>query len=355
MFALSTRYVVYRLGSDRPNNDELAYCELAGSIASGEGLTRAGVAETHIHPLFPMLQAVPVAVGADVGSAGRWVGLVSSAAAAPASVWLVWGVLGCLRRQARGADRLVGWVAGLLVCVHPRLLVTAERIQPVGLAAVLLILFVACWVRKSWWNMALVASLGFLARPELAILLPAGLLVILLDDRRAWRRMAGPALLALALSAPWLLHLKAATGEWALTGKVRWTYAMARLEGEESVLSAKDVAAAEETMGRIGAHVLEDPMAATAGYFGRLVEAVGHIARALYLPLFALAGLGLWLLRRSSAGGPILVALSPVMLLPLGAVQARHALVWTPFLLAVAVAGLSFEIQRRSAARIGSS
>ena len=72
------------------------------------------------------------------------------------------------RRSARGR-----WLAagGLLVALHPRLLVTAERMQPEALAALFLLLFCGWWWRDRPWGVAVAAAWAYLARPEAAALL----------------------------------------------------------------------------------------------------------------------------------------------------------------------------------------
>ena len=115
--AMVARIAVFGAGGDHPNNDELGYTELAVEIAAGRGFERRGIPESHISPLFPLLHALPIALGAEPAAAGRALGLLTSAAAAPLAAWAFWSLLG-------GRSAALG---GLLVALHPRLLVTAER------------------------------------------------------------------------------------------------------------------------------------------------------------------------------------------------------------------------------------
>ncbi len=156
------RIAVFGAGGDHPSNDELGYTELAVEIAAGRGFERRGVPESHISPLFPLLHALPIALGAEPAAAGRAVGLLTSAAAAPLAVWAFWPLLG-------GRAAALG---GLLVALHPRLLVTAERIQPEALSALCLLLVAALWARGRHGASVLAAALGYLARPECIVLVP---------------------------------------------------------------------------------------------------------------------------------------------------------------------------------------
>jgi hypothetical protein len=330
--ALAVRVGAYALGSDRPNGDEIAYQELAEEIAAGGGLARGGVAETHIAPLLPLLHAVPIALGAEPQAAGRSLALLISSLAAPLVAWALAPLL---------APRWLLAAAGA-VALHPRLLLTAERMQPEALSALLLLLFAGWWVRDCPWGVAVASALAYLARPEAVLLLPLAWVVVLVANRPSWRRWLAPSALALLMVSPYLAHLRSATGQWTVTGKASWVYAMGVAEarqGDEPV-PFEELRRLESELVSPWAHARQHPWAAASGYLGRLGRALGYLGSALWWPLLALAVVGvvdLW--RAGAAVGGVLLPLSLVLALPVGVVFARHLLPYLPLLLGVAARG----------------
>lgn len=344
--ALAARVVVFAVGSDRPNNDELGYAELAVEIAAGRGFERRGVPESHISPLFPWLHALPVALGAEPVAAGRTLGILTSAAAAPLAAWAFWTLLG--RRAAA--------LAGLAIALHPRLLVTAERIQPEALAALCLLLFAALWARGRPGAAVLAAVLGYLTRPEGIVLVPLAWLASSARDRAAWRRLWAPTLVGVLLATPYLLHLRAATGGWTLLGKADWVYAMgvaqSRLRGGAVPLEA--LTATREEVRSPLSHLVASPGEAIGGYLDRSWRAAREVGRAAGWVVLALAGLGLYeLWRRRRRLGPFALSLAPLAAVPLAAVAARHALPYVPIFAALAAFGAVALVDRGSGRRRG--
>jgi hypothetical protein len=330
--ALAARVAVFGVGGDHPNNDELGYTELAVEIAAGRGFERRGIPETHISPLFPALHALPLALGASPVAAGRALGLLTSAAAAPLAAWAFWGLVG-------GRAAALG---GLFIALHPRLLVTAERIQPEALAALCLLLFAALWARGRPGVAIVAAALGYLTRPECVVLVPLVWIVASVGDRAAWRRLWVPTLASVLLVAPYLGHLRTATGGWTLMGKTDWVYAMgvAQTRMTEEALPLEVLTATREEVGSPLEHLVDSPGEAVGGYVKRALMAARQLARAASWTLLALAVLGLVVLRRRERSlGAGLLPLAPLVAVPIVAVAARHVLPYVPVVAVLAACG----------------
>ncbi len=302
-------------------------------------MQRRTVPETHIAPLFPALQAVAIKMGAPPHDAGRWTGLVTSALAVPIAIWALLPLVG--RRWAL--------VAGALILVHPRLLVTAERIQPEALAATCLLLFAGCWAREWRLGVAVAAAGAYLTRPEGFFLMPSLWAVVWRTDSRAWRRWLGATAFALLLAAPYLIYLRRTTGEWTLTGKVEWAYSLGRAESAigNRPIDRIDLDASEYRVGTPLEHLIAEPREAIGDYLRRLGYALGYLGKALSWPLFAVSLVGLWLAARSApraAGWWPPLAL--IFVIPVAVVHYRHVLPYLPLLLASAVCAVAWSWDR---------
>jgi 4-amino-4-deoxy-L-arabinose transferase-like glycosyltransferase len=343
LLALAARIAVFELGQDRPNPDERAYVDLAVEWAATGELARDGVPETHIAPLFPALHAVALRLGAPPHDSARFLALLLSALAAPVAVW--------------AAAPLLGWraasLAGLLVALHPRLLKTAEWIQPEHLTAVLWLVFGGALWRRQWWLAGAALGLAYLSRPEAALLLPIWWLYEMLVERREWRRMVGASLLALGLAFPYLLHLRSAVGSWVLTGKTEWVYQLGQVE----TVGGRQPVAHDEYRRIVGAtpgpleHLRRAPGEFVGGYLHRLLYAADYLKDALGWPLFVLAWLGvgdaLW---RHRDAARLFLPLALLACVPIVVVHARHVLPYVPLLLLAAVESVrrGTELLRRS-------
>ena len=326
--ALTARVVVFELGSDRLNNDEQAYLDLATEIAAGRGLARQGQPETHILPLFPLLHAVPVALGAPPQIAGRAIALLSSAAAAPLALWLAWPLLG----------RRWSLLAGIAVALHPRLLVTAERLQPEALAALGLLAVAGLLVRARPDRALPAAALCYLSRPEGLFLLPAIWIAALAAGRARWRGLLLPTALACLLIAPYLIHLRIATGGWTPIGKASWIYTLGVLEARTpgAAISHQQLERAAVEIGSPWRHLRQRPGEVVTGYLVRLRLALSYLLEGVYWPLALLAAVGLAAVERRRA---LLVPLSLIAIIPLAFVNARHLLPYLPLVLVLATVG----------------
>lgn len=335
------RAVVFALGSDVPTFDERAYTELATQLATGEGFERGGRPETHILPLFPLLHALPIAIGLDPHLAGRWTGLVTSAAAVPAAMWAIAPLVG----------RRLALAAGLLVLVHPRLLVTAERIQPEALGAVWLLLFAGCWGRAvlagtgsrrrsravGWAaGVGVATAAAYLTRPEGILLLLWLWVVVAVHDRRRWRRWLAATAVAVLLSAPYLAYLHRVTGSWTITGKSDWVYRLGVIEAESGNRPI-EIEALDDPSYQVGSalgHWRDEPRAAAAGYLRRLGFAARYLGEAVWWPLLIAIGAAAAIAARRPALAGWLAAAGLLLVIPLGVVHARHVLPYLPLLLA---------------------
>jgi 4-amino-4-deoxy-L-arabinose transferase-like glycosyltransferase len=337
--ALGARIAVFELGRDRPNQDERAYVELAVEWATTGELARRGVPETHIGPLFPALHGVALLSGAPPHGSARYLALLLSALAAPAALWAARPLLG-------GHAALA---AGLLVAFQPRLLKTAEWIQPEHLTAVLWLVFGGALLRRRRLLAAAALGLAYLSRPEAALLLPIWWLFELVVEPRAWRRMLVASILSLAIAAPYVLHLRSALGAWALTGKTEWVYQLGwvEVEGDRQPVAHQDYRRIVDATPGPTEHLRRSPGRFAAGYARRLVYAGDYLKEALSWPLFVLGWLGLGAaLWRDRERARFFLPLALLVCVPVVVVHARHVLPYVPLLLVAAVAAAQLCVER---------
>ncbi|MCZ6508328.1 MAG: hypothetical protein O7A04_09825 [Acidobacteria bacterium] len=329
--ALLARVTVFELGQDRPNGDEQAYIELAETWAGSGGFARRGRPETHIAPFFPALHAVAIRLGAPPRWSGRYLALLLSALVVPAAMWASRPILG----------RPAAVAAGLLIALHPRLLKTAEWIQPEHLTAALWLVFGGALWRRQRLLAGAALGLAYLSRPEAALVLPLWWCYELAVDWRAWRRMLAASAVVLTLALPYLLHLRSSVGEWVLTGKTEWVYQLAQLEvrSDRQPVSREESRRLIADQPTLSAQMRHEPARKAAGYGERLLYAFDYLQDALGWPLFLLGWLGvggqLWRQRETAR---LFLPLTLLLCIPVVVVHARHVLPYAPMLLVAAVA-----------------
>jgi hypothetical protein len=252
---------------------------------------------------------------------------------APAALWASRPVLG-------------HWAAiasGLLVALHPRLLKTAEWVQPEHLTAALWLLFGGLLWRRHRVAAAVVLAFAYLTRPESALLLPLWWLYELVVDRRSWRSMAPATAIALALMLPYLVFLRATVGEWVLTGKSDWVHQQGRVQaasGRQAVSRERFDQLVNER--RSAPEQARSGSAQLARDWGlRLFYAFDHLKNALGWPLFVLGWLGVaFHFRHRRDAARLYLPLTLLGLIPVVVVHARHVLPYVPTLLIAAVAAI---------------
>ncbi len=316
--AVVARVATLLLGSDALNGDERAYVEAAGNLAAGDSFTRAGGAEIQVSPLLPALAAALASLGLSPAFASQVVSLLASAAAAPLVVWALWP-----------RWRRVAWLAGSLIALHPRLLTTADRAQPETLAAMGLLLVAGAALRRDPTLAAVGTGWAFLARPEGLLLAPVCWLLVAPGERL--RRSLTSLAVVVLLASPQLLHLRAATGEWALSGKLDWVRAQSVAQREG--LTGGDVESVRRVSEETDGSLWRDWPAG-------LVRIARESARAAGPLLFLLAGMGVGATLRQGRSASF--AWLPLLLLPVlaaGPVYARHVLPFLPLWLAASAVG----------------
>jgi 4-amino-4-deoxy-L-arabinose transferase-like glycosyltransferase len=175
------------------------------------------------HPLYAGLVAALEPVAGSFERAGAAISVVGGAAA----VLALWGFL----RSSFGARS--AWIGALLLAVHPRAVEYSGDVQSDGLYLALFLGSVAClWRALSRGSLPAAAAAGalaglaYLTRPEgLGLVLAALLLGALQVGSREWSlsratRFAVALGLGLAFtSSPYVLALRAQSGEWRISQK----------------------------------------------------------------------------------------------------------------------------------------
>ncbi len=210
------------------HNDGPIFLGLAQLLAEGEW--RAALAHA-FHPLYPACTAAAHALLAGLGLAegpGGWeragalVSIASGAAAVFAAFWLLRWTVG----------RELALAGSAILAVHPYAVAYSSDVQSDGLYLALFLGSTACgWraLRDGDPRFAAGAGAGsalaYLTRPEgIGVAAVVGLLLGVRAvrgprSRRSVAAAASLAAVALALCAPYLLHLRESSGSWALTRK----------------------------------------------------------------------------------------------------------------------------------------
>ncbi len=321
------------LTDDAPSTDETAYLRSGIAFVEGDGFTRGGRPELHFPPFVPVLLGV-----ADVVVNDPHTGTVVLTCLASAAVVLP---LALLARRLAGdrAGIAAAWVAALT----PGLSTTLVNRGAGSEAEYLLVVVTAVWFVVSatdrtgsarWLRVAaagLLVGLAYLTRPEgLFTAVPLGIAVLVVgaraaagQGRRAQALSAGR--LAVAFSVPVLLcivpyasYLHDKTGTWQLSAKTQdasidaWhAVAKAHREDRDAILWALDESGLQFSTERTSLPTLarEDP----GGYAAIVRTNVGALLDQmagpeenqklmwllLPLPLWVLAGIGVWRWRRA--------------------------------------------------------
>jgi 4-amino-4-deoxy-L-arabinose transferase-like glycosyltransferase len=347
------------LTDDAPTTDETAYLRSGLSLVAGDGFARGGHPELHFPPLVPFLLGQAARVFGDPHT-----GTVVLTWLTATAVIVPLALLG--RRLAGPAGGIAtAWVAALAPAQA-----TLPAARGAGSEAPYTLLVVtAVWLvvaaagRRGRARLALAAGAGlgvglaYLTRPE-GLLFAAPLAIgLALPLRRAPRAAAGlMAAFALPLAAcvvPYASYLHDHTGRWQVTAKTQdasleaW-HAVARSDREarDAVLYGLDESGLRFPTGRSSLPALarDDP----AGYAAIVATNVTMLGRnvagwwLLPLPVWAVAALGAWRLRRSGTARLLLaVAALPVATSLAFFVQPRYLVVTAAMAVVLAGAGLA--------------
>jgi 4-amino-4-deoxy-L-arabinose transferase-like glycosyltransferase len=347
------------LTDDAPTTDETAYLRSGLSLVAGDGFARGGHPELHFPPLVPFLLGQAARVFGDPHT-----GTVVLTWLTATAVIVPLALLG--RRLAGPAGGIAtAWVAALAPAQA-----TLPAARGAGSEALYTLLVVtAVWLvvaaagRRGRARLAQAAGAGlgvglaYLTRPE-GLLFAAPLAIgLLLPLRRAPRAAAGlVAAFALPLAAclvPYASYLHDHTGRWQVTAKTQdasleaW-HAVARSDREarDAVLYGLDESGVRFPTGRSSLPALarDDP----AGYAAIVATNVTMLGRnvagwwLLPLPVWAVAALGAWRLRRSGTARLLLaVAALPVATSLAFFVQPRYLVLTAAMAVVLAGAGLA--------------
>ena len=295
--------------------DGPAYLRLASNLLQGDV---ARVLTGYYSPLYPALVAGLAALGLPLPLAGR----VAAGLAGLVLLLLLHAVV----RSLLG-ERAAG-VAVLVAAVHPALVKASTQVLPESLAAALLLAWLAALLAargaRGLAAAGVLAGAAYLARPEGAFLLPAGVAAAVGRRHRA-RGIALYVVAALVVMAPVLIALHARSGRWELSPRESRIMRSTGLFREETLLGA----------------VRNEPMA----LLQRLVEGAGRQltddAKALGPFLWIPFAFGLARARpRGEQAWPLLIA-AAFTVLPLAMNPSpRYAVPLVPLLLPTTAAGL---------------
>jgi len=280
LLALTVRLTVLELRPRETNQDETTYVLLAEHLARGEGFTRGSSAETHVAPLFPVLHAAVILSGVDPRSAGIGLALIVGS--------LLPVVTGLLFARVLGSAP--GIAAALAVTLHPFLASFSRWIQPESLAALLVIGFVLLWHRGALRSAGVVLALGYLARPEVLLLLPVWAAVVLADRKVPRRRMLIAIGCCIVVTLPYLIYLWSATGRFCITGKDVWVYinGIAQVETGNQPVSPAILSRLEQEVPGVAWHILTHPLSFLSGYAVRWGYMLRNLVSLILWPLVPL-------------------------------------------------------------------
>jgi hypothetical protein len=167
-----------------PAEDGVNYLWMAQRFAHGDA---SGALSEPFAPLWPLLLAVPVGLGAEPVLAGKVLGCLCGGLS-------LWPIAFCAERLRAGA----GLLAAALAATSSLFARTAVEVYTEPLFVLAAAGAVLCGVAGRLVWLGALAGLAFWVRPEGA-LLPLGF--VLLAPRRAWRALVPLALLVLLLGA----------------------------------------------------------------------------------------------------------------------------------------------------------
>jgi hypothetical protein len=365
--------VAIGLTDGAPSTDETAYLRSGLSLVAGDGFERAGEPELHFPPLVPFLLGQASRVLSD-----PHVGAVVLTCLAGTLLIVPLALLG--RRLAGTAGGVAtAWVAALA----PGLATMPAARGAGSEAEYALLLVTAVWLvvssagRRGAGQLLRVAGAGllvgfaYLTRPEgLFVAVPLGLAVAVLAARPASRRPVDRVRRAVPVLAtftapivvcivPYAMFLHDHTGSWQLTAKTQdvsieaWHgVASNDREARDQVLYRLDETGRQFPAERTPLPELarQDP--------GAYAEILGANARSLArnvggwwllpLPVWGLAALGAWRLRRSRPAALMLAAaLLPVATAMVFFVQPRYLIVTVAMATVLAGAALPGLSERR--------
>ncbi len=315
------------------DGDQRAYLLLAESVSAGEGYRVAGIPQTHIAPLFPVLHALASKLIGDSLIGGRATAILIASLLPVTATWAVTGLLGFK----------LGLPAGVLIALHPHLIVRSSFLEPEALAAALSFTLAGLLQRRRVALAGITLGLAYLSRPEFILLLPAVALILAVRNI-GWRRIAIFAVPCLAVSSPFLLYLKQETGHWRVSGKDRWVYTLGvhQWRSRNQPLEPAQLTELQREVGSPVSHLLSNPIEFATGYAYRGALLTRNLARAIMLPLIPFLVVGaawMWKTARNDS----LFLLLPLFLLPvlpIGLTLYRHVMTVTPLL--VGITGIGF-------------
>jgi 4-amino-4-deoxy-L-arabinose transferase-like glycosyltransferase len=229
LFSLVLRLLWWYVGPRVIETEGILYARTGENLAHGRGLV--AISEMGLNLLDPPLYASLIAAGVRLGLsselAGRAVS-VFAGALLPLAAYL-------LAKRLYGS--VAGWLTGLLVAVHPLLIVTSTAVLTESISLTLSLLGVYCTVkmlspdsRRAAIAGGTCLGLAYLARPEALILTGMLAATVAIASRDGWQRGVGRALTFLGVFAvfalPYVAFLSAETGQLRWEGKsadgLRW-------------------------------------------------------------------------------------------------------------------------------------
>ncbi|HEU5181935.1 MAG TPA: glycosyltransferase family 39 protein [Candidatus Polarisedimenticolia bacterium] len=215
-----------------PDGDERTYMALAGSLARHGrfSVDALGPLEDHFGPLYPLLQAAIILLGASSLHAGLAVSLLAGSLAPPL-VYLL-----ALRQWKQPAAAAA---AGLAAVVHPGMIGASRMIYTEALTSALLLLAVLSVFsrRRPGFLCGFALGLAALTRRESAFLVPFFMAALWANRTEPgppprWREPLRLLLIFLLVFAPYLVYLRLASGHWTMSAKANYAWIVGRLMEE---------------------------------------------------------------------------------------------------------------------------